>query len=535
VDRCGPLLDALAEAVTIRNDEGELEYANSAALGLFGCRSVESLRSRTGSSQLGSYLIRDEQGNEVSLDHPLPPAHEVASEPASPTIVQAVDRASGDPRWWRFRSTPLRDVDGELIASVTVVEDLTALKSAEVRTQLLAESGRMLVSSLDYEETLRNVAHVAVPELADWCSLDLLDDEGRARRVATAPPGGVLDQFRPPELDPNYGLRHVIRTGTSILYRKVSRDQLARWASTAAQLRALQELDMRSILIVPMRVPERTIGAITFITASSGRYLNPDDQALGEQLGRRAAVAVENARLHSRLQAVAETLERSLLPGELPEVPGWRIASLYRPVRSQLRIDVGGDFFEVFQADGRWFALIGDVEGKGVTAATLTTLMRNGAHFAAGTEAAPAAILERLDEGLRRYGQEATCTALCARLEHERLVVASAGHPPALLASERGEVRELPAPGPLLGAFEDARYREDEVSIATGELMLVYTDGVIQALGSGRVARDRLRKLLSDQAGRPPEAVLSRLETALREHRHDARLDDVAALALARR
>jgi serine phosphatase RsbU (regulator of sigma subunit) len=479
-------------------------------------------------------LLQDEHGNEVSVDRPLPPPEQVAAEPARPAIVRAVDRVSGELRWLRFRSTPLRDAEGDLIASITVIEDLTALKSAEVRTQLLAESGRMLVSSLDYEETLRNAAQVAVPELADWCSVDLLDEDGHPHRVATAPANSDLAEFRTPEVDPDHGLRHVIRTGTSILYRRVTRDQLARWASSAAQLRTLQSLAVHSILIVPMRVPERTIGAITFVTASSGRYLGPDDQALAEQLGRRTAVAVENARLHSRLQTVAETLERSLLPGELPEVPGWRIASLYRPVRSELRVDVGGDFFEVFKADGRSYALIGDVEGKGVIAATLTALMRNGAHFAAGTEAEPAAILERLDEGLRRHGREATCTALCVRLERERLVLASAGHPPALLVSPNGEVRELTSPGPLLGAFADASFRQEEVSISSGDVLLTYTDGVLQALGSGPVARDRLRSLLADEAGQPPQMVLRRLETAMREHRRDARPDDVAALAFSR-
>jgi hypothetical protein len=480
-------------------------------------------------------VLQDEHGKEASLNLPLPPAEEVVAEPASPAIVQAVDRVSAERRWLRFRSTPLRDVDGELIASVTVIEDLTALKSAEVRTQLLAETGRMLVSSLDYEETLRNVARVAIPELADWCSVDLLDEDGHPRRVATAPADSELQEFRTPEADPDRGLRHVIRTGSSILYRRVTRDQLARWATSAAQLRALQTLGVRSVLIVPMRVPERTIGAMTFVSASSGRYLDSADQALGEQIGRRTAVAVENARLHSRLQTVAETLERSLLPGELPDVPGWRIASLYRPVRSQLRIDVGGDFFEVFKADGRSYAIIGDVEGKGVTAATLTALMRNGAHFAAGTEAEPAAILERLDEGLRRHGREATCTALCARLEHERLVVASAGHPPALLASAAGEVRELTPPGPLLGAFPDASFRQEEVSVSSGDVLLTYTDGVLQALGSGPVARDRLRALLADEAGQPPEVVLRRLESALSGRHRVGRLDDVAALAFSRR
>ena len=535
VERCGPLLDALAEAVTIRNQEGGLEYANRAALALFGCDTVEGLRARTGGSKLGVYVICDERGDEVSLEHPLPPAAEVAAEPAAPALVQAVKPGSGELRWWRFRSTPLHDVDGDLIASVSVIEDLTALKSAEVRMQLLAESGRMLVSSLDYGETLRNVSHVAVPELADWCAVDLIDDDGHPRRVATAPAGAELESFRAPEIDPDRGLRHVIRTGTSILYRRVTTDQLARWATSAGQLRELRSPGVRSVLIVPMRVPERTIGAITFVTTSSGRYFTPDDQALAEQLGRRAGVAVENARLHSRLQSVAETLERSLLPGQLPAVPGWQLAALYRPARSDLRIDIGGDFFEVFRAKGRWYAVVGDVEGKGVTAATLTALMRNGAHFAAGTEAEPAAILARLDEGLGRHGREATCTALCARLERERLVLASAGHPPALLTSRNREVRELPTPGPLLGAFEDAVFRQEEVPISPGDGALVYTDGVIEALGSGPVGRDRLRAMLAEQAGQPPHAVLSRLESALREHARDARPDDLAALALARR
>jgi serine phosphatase RsbU (regulator of sigma subunit) len=124
---------------------------------------------------------------------------------------------------------------------------------------------------------------------------------------------------------------------------------------------------------------------------------------------------------------------------------------------------------------------------------------------------------------------------VCALLGRERLVLASAGHPPALLASRNREVRESPTPGPLLGAFEDAKFRQDEVPIAAGDVALVYTDGVLQALGSGPVGRDRLRALLAEQAGQPPQAVLSRLETALHEYRHDARADDLAALALARR
>jgi serine phosphatase RsbU (regulator of sigma subunit) len=273
---------------------------------------------------------------------------------------------------------------------------------------------------------------------------------------------------------------------------------------------------------------------MVFVTNAGGGRFDDDDVETAEQLGRRAAVAVDNARLHARLAYVAETLERSLLPDELPEVPGWGAASLYIPVSSELRMDVGGDFFELFMVAGRPFVIIGDIEGKGVAAATLTALMRYGASFAARSKPEPEAILEQLDEGLRHHVREATCTALCARLESDRLVLSSAGHPPALLVSPTGSVREVPDPGPLLGAFEDARWQQHEVPIAPGELVVLYTDGVTDTLGRGRLGLGRLRALLAEHAGRGPKGLLEQLERALRENGRGGRWDDLAALALAR-
>jgi serine phosphatase RsbU (regulator of sigma subunit) len=329
-------------------------------------------------------------------------------------------------------------------------------------------------------------------------------------------------------------LGRVLTTGTTLFKEKVTSEDLARWSASAQALRRLHELDICSLLIVPMPVTSRTIGVMVFVTDAARGRLDSDDVEVAEQLGRRAAVAVDNARLHARLADAAETLERSLLPDKLPDIPGWDVASLYIPVSSELRMDVGGDFFELFTVAGRPFVIIGDVEGKGVTAATLTALMRYGASFAARSKPEPAAILEQLDEGLRHHVREATCTALCARLEPDRVLFSSAGHPPALLLSPTGGEREVPEPGPLLGAFGDARWRQHEVPIAPGELVLLYTDGVTDTLGRGRLGRGRLRALLAEYADRGPQVLLEQLERVLRESGRGGRWDDLAALALAR-
>jgi sigma-B regulation protein RsbU (phosphoserine phosphatase) len=129
------------------------------------------------------------------------------------------------------------------------------------------------------------------------------------------------------------------------------------------------------------------------------------------------------------------------------------------------------------------------------------------------------------------------CTALCATIHERRLVLASAGHPPALHVAADGEVTEVPTPGPLLGAFADSEWRAETLGVAAGELVLLYTDGVTEtASGSGeRYGIDRLRRLLSAHAGCRPQPLLDELDAALDLFRGGAPTDDIAALALAPR
>jgi PAS domain S-box-containing protein len=537
----GQLFEVLAEAVTVRDLNGEIVFANRAALTYLGFDSLEALR-RTGTpSIMDDYYVEDEHG--APLGHQdVPSVRLIAGDPVAPLLMRVVHRVSGDLRWILLKTSPLRHDDGSLAGAITVIEDVTAVKTAELQTQVLAESGRILASSLDYEQTLRNIVAVAVPSLADYCAVDLVDDSRRLQRVAAAHRDagrseliGQLSEIPADILDLGNPAARVVLTGESTLFEHFGAPELAKIARDAAHAGMLRELELRSMMIVPMRVPTRTIGVMTLATVSQGRRLDPGDLDLAEQLARRAGVAVDNSRLHTKLTSVAETLQQSLLPREPPSIRGWEIATLYRPTETELRIDVGGDFYEFFEHDGTWFLIVGDVGGKGVDAASLTALMRHGARVASRSEPQPAAILRRLDEALVQQPGDTLCTALCLCLHPDHLVLSSAGHPPAILVSATGELREAPTPGPLLGAFPDSSRPEEYVELRHGELLVIYTDGVIEAPGrEERFGVERLRALLEAHAGSDPRALLGRLDAALDAFSLAPARDDIAVLALRR-
>jgi serine phosphatase RsbU (regulator of sigma subunit) len=528
------VLDALVEAVVIVSGDGVIELANRAARASLGEPDASPLEDLTFEAAMGRWLLREENGTEVGADRLL------GAEPYCAPI-RAVHRVTGELRWWRPSCQPLSSAGAGERERLLVLEDVTAVKEAEVRTRVLADSGRALVESFDFEQRLANVANVAIPGLADWCAIYLADEALNVRRVVTAhcnPDKQVLAEriaaLVGDRMDATTDVGRVISSGTSIMHRKVSNEMLARRARTAAQLRLLRALELCSAVVVPLRVPERTIGAMVLATAESRRRLTTEDLELAEQLGRRAAVALENARLQRQAADVAQTLARSFLPPpKLPDVGGWEVASLYRPIVSELRIELGGDFLDILDVGSSWFAVIGDIEGKGVLAATISGLMRHGTRLAAQQRPDPAAVLEQLDRALTGYPRDVTATMLCARLGTDELTIASAGHPSPLVANLEGEARELRARGPMLGAFPDAEWRARRFDIATGELVLFYTDGITEALGGRKsLGRDRLRMLLAAQAGRRPAEVVDALDEALSG---SLVRDDLAALVLRRR
>lgn len=535
----GQLFEVLDEAVTVRDMGGELVFANRAALEHLGFVSLEELRHSPTTAIMDEYVVEDEHG--VPLGHDdIPSVRLINEEPIAPVLMRVVHRATGELSWSLLKSSPLRDDDGTLAGAITVNEDVTAVKMAEVRTRVLADSGRILASSLDYLQTLRSIAEIAVPALADFCGVDLADDLGRLVCVAAAhrdsEQESIAERLRDLDPDPRDSetlAARVMRTGTSELLSDVTESDLNAAARDESHLAVLREMGVRSLMIVPMGVPARSIGVMTLGTVRSGPRLRPDDVELAEQLARRAAVAVENARLQTKLMSIAETVQRSLLPRPLPDIPGYEAASLYKPAETELRVDVGGDFYEFFQHESTWFAIFGDVGGKGVSAASITALMRHGARVASRSEPQPAAILGRLDEALAQEPGNTLCTALCLCLHPDHIVISSAGHPSAIIVSVDGELREVPTAGPLLGAFPGCDRPEEEVELRPGDLLVLYTDGVIEAPGrEGRYGLDRLRTLLSEHAGSHPQALMEHLEAELKEFSLVPARDDVAAVAL---
>jgi anti-anti-sigma factor len=245
-----------------------------------------------------------------------------------------------------------------------------------------------------------------------------------------------------------------------------------------------------------------------------------------------AAVTRERRRAEDAERHIAETLQQSLLPDAAPSIPGWEIATMYRAAGAA-EVHVGGDFYDVFSTDAGAVVILGDVAGKGVEAAAMAALVRNGARFISQTEHGPAAILARLDEALRQRRTLSLCSALCVRLHAGHLVLSSAGHPPPLIVRRDGRLREIGGGGPILGVMPSGEWPERTVHLEPAETVLLYTDGVTDTRSADdRFGLPRLRALLVDHAGRTPRDLLGEIEMSLERFQLGPQSDDTAALAL---
>jgi serine phosphatase RsbU (regulator of sigma subunit)/PAS domain-containing protein len=533
-------LQTLAEAVLVRDASGAIVFANPAAAQLLEVDSADDVVTAPRGDFMRRYAVSDPAGEALEFAD-LPSAQAARGELPEPRLVRNVNRQTGRERWFVDKARPVFDQDGNVSMVVTVIEDVTEVKRAEVAQRLLAEAGRELSSSLDYEQTLQRVARLAVPDFADWCGVrvrgagDLLHQVAVAHvdpaRVAVAREFG--ERFPSRVSDPR-GVAQVIRTGDPQVIH-VSEELLASTDAGAAQIDFVRQLEMRSLLIVPLTVAgQPPIGALSLVRAESGRVFADDDLTVALELGRRAGAAVENARLYTELSGIAGTLQHSLLPPELPDLPGVRLASLYRAAGAQN--DVGGDFYDVFSVPSGWVAVVGDVAGRGAGAAALTSLARYTLRTASRLLDDPLDCLAQLNLALRERAQLSLVSVCYVRVREDgdRMTadVILAGHPPAYKLHD-GEPEAVGVFAPFLGLDAAEGWRADSVDLAPGDQLVLYTDGVTDAVGeAGRFGEQGLAEALRGSAG--AEETVQQIQDALQRFARGPQADDTAILVMER-
>lgn len=412
-------------------------------------------------------------------------------------------------------------------------ETRVAVEQARARLAFLAEASSLLATSLDYATTLRRLARLVVPQVADWCAVHALEEDGTVRRLDVAHRDPQREErvrsllsrdpaITPPAASP---LARVIASGRTVLVPEVTEEWLRTVAPNEAALQLARDLDLRAVLAVPLIARGRVLGAITLAMAESGRSFADEDVALAEELARRAGIAVDNARLFERERFIARTLQQAFLPAELPQVPGLWLHAAYLP--GGTAAEVGGDWYDAFWLPNGALALsIGDVTGQGVEAAVTMGQIRQAIRAAAWDEERPSAVLTRAARLLYLSSPESMATVLFGVLDPvtRTLTYASAGHPGPVLASASG-VRLLPASGLPLGIRLGGRFRDHQVVLEPGDLLVVYTDGLIEldrnpvdgeqallraaAAARDDPAADRARRIVTQVLGdrRPPDDI----------------------------
>jgi PAS domain S-box-containing protein len=422
-----------------------------------------------------------------------------------------------------------------------------AQSDAEVerrRLEFLAFVGLRMASSMDYATTLQDVARAAIPDLADLCAVAVTAPDGRQGPLVVAHGDPERERLVRELLEHAAGsaslpgAAEAMRSGEHELLPEITEEILVATAADEEQLQRLRELGLRAALTVPMKAAGRVLGTITLAYAESGREFAPADLVVATALAARAGLHIENARLYTERSGIADTLQRSLLPTDLPRVPGLDIAVRYRAAGDQN--EVGGDFYDVFQSEpGVWTAIIGDVSGKGAKAAALTALTRHTLYAAALRESSPARNLAFLDEAMRRRssGDGAFSTVLYARIcpggDSTALTLASGGHPPALIARADGSIEHVATPGTLVGVLERARFEDREARLAPGDLLLLYTDGAIELRRRDLEFGERqLEQVLRERAGEPATDVVDAIARRIDELQDGSPRDDFALIAL---
>ena len=428
-----------------------------------------------------------------------------------------------------------------LLASTVVHFALNRAREQRGHLELLIAATAKLDSSLDPAETLRKIAHTAVPVLAELCVIDRVDRRGSignavAAAVDPAIADGVERLRREFPLDPRgtHPVAQVLRTGVSFVIPDLTdRAALRQVAQSDEHQRFMQEAGYSSAAVFPMVARGRTHGAISFLRLGNDARFTPGQLAVLQDLTGRAAMAYDNARLYAERTHVARTLRRSLMPAVLPVVPGLELASYFRPTGAGN--EVGGDFYDAFGDQDSFWLVVGDVCGKGAEAAALTGFLRHTTIAYAREGASPGRVLSRVNRAMLEQDFDGRfATAILAHFgflgPHVNVTIATAGHPAALVARTAGRVEEFGDSGTVLGVFSDPIIEDVSTVLVPGDALALYTDGLSEAHAPDRTVTTQ--EMIEQLTQRSPRFAQDAIDALLElvDLDDDVR-DDIAIIA----
>ncbi|MFI9586565.1 SpoIIE family protein phosphatase [Streptomyces sp. NPDC052236] len=468
---------------------------------------------------------------------------------------------------WLTSLAPVRNAEGKTRGVILAAHDVTEQHLAQRRLALLNDASIRIGSTLDLSRTAQELVDVAIPQLADFATVDLLPsieggDEPRAgtppspvmlRRVAHQ---SVLDGC--PEAVVERGKMTAYPDGTPVaeclaagrpLIRRTGPATVVEWAAQAPdRAERVLQYGFHSVMAVPIRARGITLGVATFSRHRHPVPFEQDDLLLGAEITARAAICIDNARRYARERATSLTLQSSLLPQRLPRQAAVEFASRYLPASTQEGI--GGDWFDVIPLSGARVALVvGDVVGHGIQASATMGLLRTAVRTLADVDLPPDELLTHLDDVVNRLASEAAETAdsesaiaagfrdfgdigaTCLYAVYDpvsrRCTLARAGHPSPALVTPGGTVELLDLhAGPPLG-LGGLPFEATELELPEGSILALYTDGLIEARDRDiDVGLGALREVLAQ----PAPSLEATCDTVLKSLLPDRPTDDVALL-----
>jgi PAS domain S-box-containing protein len=419
---------------------------------------------------------------------------------------------------------------------------LGAVQAITRRLDLVTAVARLLLENEGYSEsrTLQRCARLIARELTAWVIVDMDRGHRVRRQFVTGPDDPRLTELTSAlaAVDPPPG-------SVPCTVHESGHPALVAHAEDAAALGTdvdgeylLTRLDATSLLSVPLTDGEMRYGVLTLARRARDGHFKVADLALVQELGEQLGLAIRVDRMFRHRADTADALHASLQPRKWPDIPGVQIAATYLAATEDA--EVGGDFYDVYRTPDGWGLAVGDVSGKGEEAAAVTAAARHAIRVLARRSADPGEVLAGANEivladelALDGGFVTANIAHLAWQEDSMRVVLGSAGHPPAMVLRSDGRVLMASGGGLPLGLFPDAGPATQELALDDGDILFLYTDGVAQARGPDNTYfQDRLTDELAALAGREPGDVVAQMRRAMNEFTGQHYVDDVTMLVM---